>query len=371
MVSIFVSDPLWGSTQKSPIVWGNNGMSTYTDSVSVAGGYDTASITKGVPILVINEWVQDGLGRDVEISNPYLGIRWNGFVNEIIIGMGVASFTIGPLINLANRVYVNYSDFTTGETETTEVANDTDSQADHGIIVKVLSGGKVSGVTAGNIRDTYLTERAYPDASQTLGGQDLSLQLNCLGYRHMLSYPYNNKIGTEETYTAREKIIDVLEADPNSLFTVNESTMGTNTLSVFKREDKNRDAYTIIKELVAMGGDTSNERMIFGIYEDREPVYKATPTDVAYQVRMSSLGARLENTAGQSVEPWEIVPGKWLEFSDFLPGVDIPYATTLRKDPRRMFIESVSFTIAYDLQLTGGKTDQLPQMLAKLGLGGI
>ncbi len=58
----------------------------------------------------------------------------------------------------------------------------------------------------------------------------------------------------------------------------------------------------------------------------------------------------------------------YLFFSDLLTGRTLP--TELRTDPRYMFIETVQYRAPNQLQLMGGKTDRLPQMLARLGLGG-
>jgi hypothetical protein len=70
---------------------------------------------------------------------------------------------------------------------------------------------------------------------------------------------------------------------------------------------------------------------------------------------------------GAAVKPWRVLPGKWLQVTDFLPGSS--YATLL-EDPRCMFIERVSFSIPWDVQLQGGDTDTAPQVLAQQGLAG-
>jgi hypothetical protein len=69
------------------------------------------------------------------------------------------------------------------------------------------------------------------------------------------------------------------------------------------------------------------------------------------------------------VRPWLVRPGKWLFLNDFLVGK--PVSTTLRSDPRNLFIEQVNYTLPYSLSLSGGRLTQLGQVLSQISMGGI
>ena len=107
--------------------------------------------------------------------------------------------------------------------------------------------------------------------------------------------------------------------------------------------------------------------MLFGVYDDRVPVYEQVPTTIEYYQKLSEDFVTFES--GLKVDPIDVLPGKWLYFTDLFIGE--PEADTLSEDIRAMFIESVKYTYPQGLVLSGGKTDSLTQKLAKLGLAGI
>jgi hypothetical protein len=368
-ISVVYSDPMWKTGRAGFLGRITDTLNSYSDVTTATIGYQSASLSIGGDNNAAEDWIADGLGRHIETYNPSLEKRWEGFVNTVSVIFGPLSFTLGPLRDTVNRDVLKFNDFSTGVSDITSVANDTDSQAIYGILYKVLSGGKVSSTTADNLRDTYLQENKYPEAAQALGAPgDISITLECLGYGEMLNYPYRNT--GDSTYTLREKLIDVINDEPNSIFSSDTSRIDANTLSVFEEEKEYRMGLDVVKELVAMGGDGNNNRTIFGIYEDQTPVYGEIPATVKYNQRLSDMGINIKTATGQVVEPWEVEVGQWVMFTDFLVGRDVPN-DTFRTDPRIMFIESVTFTAPNDIQLGGGKTDTLSQKLAKLGLGGL
>jgi len=274
---------------------------------------------------------------------------------------------------------------------------------------------------------------------------ELSITLTCEGFWKFLEYPYSNS--DTGTYTRREKIIDVLSGEENSLFSTDYSNMIASSMSVYKNENQNRPGLTIIQELVAMGKDTDNTRLLFGIFEDRKAYLKESPTGVKYYSKrpkgfkvgpLSDIHNRVtvtytdflskqqtntsigNNTTSQSnygiwskivpsgeisstnaegirdtlinersnpetskalsqgfqvtrldetpINPWNIEPGYWLEFTG------IPFGAideTVQEDFSKLFIESVTYTYPYGLDITGNLVSTINQKLAKLGLGGI
>jgi hypothetical protein len=168
---------------------------------------------------------------------------------------------------------------------------------------------------------------------------------------------------------ASEKIIAVLQATPNLAWLAYDTdNVDPNTVQVHHYEDGFNLAWAIIKDIVARGG-TTNERWIFGIYNDLEAHYEAAPTDVEYVQRLSDPKVRIETTSGGEVYPWNVKPGKWLEFPDFLIGKTQP--AELREDARMLFIEGITYRAPYTLEIRGGDVDRLSQLLGQLGLTGI
>jgi hypothetical protein len=282
-------------------------------------------------------------------------VVWEGFVNEISVSTGVLTTKIGSLTNVANRVIGIYSDLQTGDRKVTAAASETVSQAKYGIFDKVISIGSASETNANEIRDVYLADHAYPRLTQSLAdGSEISIELNCVGYINLLNYPYNN--ASEITYTLRERIIHILAADPNGVFSTDYSGIEPNTLEISIAEAENRLAYDIIKELVALGADSTAEKMLFGIYQNRKGVYKPVPATVKYTQKLSDYKISLTDDTGSAEDPWDIEVGNWVHLME-LGSIE---PNNLNSNPATMFIESIQFTAPYSVVISGSQVEKLP-----------
>lgn len=348
----------------------------YQHVIQAVGGYWSATFTVGGNLNTMEDWIQNGLARHIVTHDEAMDVVWEGFVNEISINYGPLTVMVGPLLDVANWVDLVYSTmdlyiYSVGMRERTGYVEDTDSQAWWGILPKVLSTGGVSVEEAAQIRDTYLEEHRAPTTTKRWKSQEggaLSVTVNCLGYVHWLHYPYNN-ISFAHWYPASEKIDDVLLANPNiSWLPFGTAHLDTNNLLVRRYEDDDNLAWSVIKDTVARG-DIYNGRWLCGVYADRELWYQAATADVYYFQELSDPMQRIIARGGGEVRRFNVLPGRWLLFSDFLTGAIHP--TDLKDDARAMFIETVTFDAPDTLQLEGGKFDRLPQALAQLGISGI
>ncbi len=160
----------------------------------------------------------------------------------------------------------------------------------------------------------------------------------------------------------------MLDATPKvSWLDFDTSGIDENTVQVTSFEDGLSLAWSIIKEIVARG-DALHNRWLFGVYGDLAGRYEAAPTEVEYVQRLSDPKVRVETPSGSEVYPWNVLPGKWLQFPDFLIGKAQP--ADLREDPRMMFVEGVTYRAPYGLELRGGDVDRLSQILGQMGLAG-
>jgi hypothetical protein len=257
-----------------------------------------------------------------------------------------------------------------GVRRATDVANDTDSQADYGIIEKNISVGGVTAANAEQIRDTALDELKEPETSETDNldsSRSASVSVECLGYFHWLkAYAYSST--TTGTENASTKIENVLTADPNSIFSTDYNDITANTTAVGAYEQDNRTAMAIIKGIVGLG-DSSFNRYLFGFYNDRKARYGAMATDTEYQRSLLEPEQKLARYAtGQRVLPWDVQAGEWVFYTDLLIGRSQP--SERRLDPRYLFIEQSAFSLPWALTLQGSRSGRLDQLLARLGLGG-
>ena len=376
-ISIIASGQKWRDSHGD--VWHlTQQVHAYEHTIEALGGYWSAKFTIRGGRHLMDDWLQDGLGRHIEVFDHSLTKIWEGFVNKLTVAYGPLSAVRGPLLDVANSVAMTYSAITYDEDDNpvvgtrvvTDWEDDTDSQALWGILPKMLSTGGVEADEADDIRDTYLQNHKDPRTSKTLHSSDsreTSVLVECLGYVHWLNWPYNSTSGGTED--ADTKIGNVLGDTPNvAWLAFNTDHVDENTLQVPAWEDENNLAWSVVKD-VAARGDATFGRWLFGIYDDLEAWYEAAPTTAEYQQRLSQPRSRVEHTEGDEVYPWNVRPGKWLIFPDFLIGQATEL--NLRDDPRAMFIEQVKYVAPWTVHLKGGSVDTVDALVAQLGLMGV
>ena len=375
-LTVRASTPLW---REGTNTWElTKQLRDYTHTIEAVGGYWTCRFTIRGDRKLLDDWLQDGLGRHVEVFDHSLTKIWEGFVNKVTANYGPLSAIRGPLLDVANRVWVAYSAIEydednnpiVGTRTTTTRNNDTDSQDLWGILPKLLSTGGIEAAQAGVIRDTYAANHALPRTSKDFRSDsrsETSVTMECFGYVRWLNWVYD--LSTGGNMEAGDKIVDILGDTPNvAWLAFNTSHVDDNALDVPAFEDEDKLAWSVVKDVVARG-DTSYNRWLFGIYNNLEARYHAAPTTLEYQQRLSQPKPIVEHVDGHEIYPWNVLPGKWMLFPDFLIGQAA--GLDLRDDPRAMFIESVTFREPDVLQLRGGDVDTVDALLAQMGIMGI
>lgn len=383
-LSILASEPLHSLAVDSTRTFSErltSQISSYSHELRAIGGYWSADITINDSQNKIEDWIEYGLARHIEVYNPALEIVWEGFVNQVIATLGNLQFTIGPLLDIGNRIRVVYSTIDTtvdppllGVRESTTDADNTESQELYSIIEKVWGINGATLTQANNLRDAFINDplRAFPPTSRnsTLsGGGEPSVRLACLGYWHRLKTFYYTEVGTG-TDDLNRKIQFVLGVDPNSIISTDFTQIVDNTFQVKNGYSGNETAETVIKRLNSFG-DASGNSYTIGIYAGRQCFYQQTPTEIEYNQRIgANIG--IADRLDKPLRPWDIQPGKWIFYPDFLVGRTTPTtANTLATDPRAGFNEVVSFDAPNELSVNGIKLSQLDQLLAQRGIGGI
>jgi hypothetical protein len=377
-LTLNASDPLVKANPMSNIWRLTEKITSYAHELRREGGYSSASIKMNLNEDDINEWLQNGLGRHIEVYNPSGVMCWEGFVNDIDVKTGEDTFGVGPLLDIANRVSVTYStiDYSTdpptmGTRETTAVANNTVSQAKYGIWEKVVGINGATSTDATQLRNMYANDptRCYPPTTGELalsGSGTFTITLNLMGYWSFLSaYYYANASTAAANISA--KITAIVTASPNAIFSTDYSKVTANTTQVSAGSEGGQTAMTVIKDLVARG-DAANTPYSVGFYNGRRLFYAAIPSSIVYQRRRGKPVTLLE----ADTRPWDVQPSQWIFRPDFLVGAHPPItAATLGTDPRAFLIETVKYSTPYKLSINGRKLSTLDQVLAKRGIGGM
>ena len=356
----------------------------YSHTISAFGGFDTASFTLNTTQTEAENWLEHGIMRHVAVYGSALDIVWEGFLNELRVTVGPLTVTHGPFLDMANRVSVLYTPqvlggvgAVSGSQTITADADGAESQVLYGVQPVVLSSGATTDAQAIKERDQYLLDNKWPKTTERLSSsanRPVTVRVGCKGYQHLLNWPYYDD--TAGTSYAHVKLAAVLAASPNAVWLdYGTSYIETNNLDVRNAETDYRPAITIIKEIVAAGGATNDLRWLFQVLENRYVYYKVAPTSVDYMARVSGRGLVIHSAEQAVIDPWRLRPGYWLSLDDFMVGRDFPALTiaddSLHRDPRLMFLEKVSYRAPFGLQVAGGNTDEINQLLAKYGLEGM
>lgn len=357
-------------------------INSYTHTISASGGYLSASFNTAGSEGFAEDWLQNGLGRHITVYGPSVEVIWEGFVNQLDISMGGVSFSRGPLTNLGNRVTAWYTpiieyvegEAITGTTMPTLTVDDNESKLRYGIWEKIINLGTMESQNADYARDLFLAENSspegFPSINLTDNTGDVSINVQCRGYIDWLGYVYT--YGDPEvdgtSIFASDKVIAILGQDPNDIISTSYEMIGFNGVLVIDKELDDRTAKTIIDEILTLGGGT-DDRWTFGIYANRRPVFQSIPTEVEYIYYKNNRTQAIETIDGVILDPWNVVPCKWVAIPDILSsaGIKISYP---RDDPRVFFAEEVTYTAPDQVTISGAKVRKLEQYLAKLGLGG-
>lgn len=358
---------------------------SYSHTIKAQGGYWQASLSFPTDKTSGEAWFENGLNRQLVVYNQGGGVVWEGFVNKINLNTGPLIISRGPLLESSNRVRVLYPPANNSiyppvvaPSISSASTNDTTQQDFYGIIESVLSNSPISQAEAEQVRDTFLQANKDPAINQQLtipATQQTRITLECLGFINWFrAYTYSNtNTGTQD---ADEKIRNVITADINSIFSTDYENIVSNTFQVTKNENGEAFAFDVIKEVVSVG-DGSDNRYTFGIYKDKKAKYQLKESGLYYQQKLSDPGSKIKLMSGGKIDPWDILPGKWLFISDFLVGRSFD-TVTLTDDPRNLYIEEVRFTMPYQVNLIGKKPNGerassplLNGISARLGLIGV
>jgi hypothetical protein len=378
-INIAYSDPLLRTGRQAYLGSLAGEVESYTHEIRSVGGYYSSSMSMKTSDVLSQDWIMNGVGRHIEVFNPGQQIVWEGIVDKVTLNIGNFSITVGPLVTkeVANKVKIKYSvvDYSisppaTGVTLTSATVSNTASQARYGILERTLSGNELTETLAQSIRDSWLTEHAFPPIvvqSTLLGNSEPTLTIDCLGYWSYLStWVYTNN--TAGSQSIREKIIEILESSPNSLFSENYSRIENNETEVAEQDVSGRTPDTILTELTSLG-DSSANRYTIGMYANRQLIYEPIPTTVGY---VQHVGHGISTLDGRRVNSWDIVPGKWVYYTGFLRPRSIPTTLAgLSSDPGSGLVETVTFTAPGDVSLTSARFSKLDQLFARMGMSGI
>jgi hypothetical protein len=349
----------------------------FTQTKQAMGGCVQATIQIAATTKVIDKWLEDGPMRDIAVYDRGARREWNGFADGITATIGGKTIRRGPVLEVKNRLRVAYTWLDTvsdppitGVTKQTDWANNLASQGIYGVLDAEIDGGKLTDADAIIMRDSILSETAWPETTQdiTLGANQStqSLTIDCFGYVYYLDmYRYRSDVvGTTNIGT---RIRDVLAAEPNGILSTDLSRVAVNTLPIPSIEQRDLTGLGLIAWLVTLG-DATYQPYYFGVDANRRAVYQPFPTSVRYIQERGT--PKLTELNGAVVPGVAVEAGEWVVTPDIVR-TGLPPRVPTSRDLRYSFIEKVVYTTPDGLNLSGAKISKLGQMLAQYGLAGM
>lgn len=365
--------------------WSNSGYATdhtqdvtgYDHTHAALGGFWSANLTLRLPLHDLEEWMQYGVGRQIQVKGRGTKLAWEGIVNRVSVNVGGYNMTVGPYLDIANKVKLAYSIFlqlgggnATGIRVVTDYTSNLLSQSKYGILVKNFSVGGIDTDAVAGLQAMLLERYSHPPRSEDLslpgetGLRYIDLKLECIGYAHLFQkYLYSSS--TAGTQNLSAKLAAIVAAEPNALFS---SSVATNTIQVPAPQNDDAEAWGLIKSLIALG-DTSLNRYTFGVYEGRRATYKPVANSVVYVRPLREGASVIQDAQGGLLQPWEIRPGCYVLVTDLLPGK--PVASDLNDEQRAIYADTVQYRMPDSLVINGAHAFRIEQRMAQMGLSGV
>lgn len=354
-------------------------VSSYGHDMAAMGGFIGANLVlKNQTQETIPDWLEMGLGREIRVTDGTTKVScFEGFINRIDFSIEGFHFTVGPFMDIINRAKLVYSliDWSTGQAiagirGSSDWVQDDNSVDKYGQLPKVLSTGGIDYTLITQLLQLTLEKYRNPPRTEdiTFGAQakKFEVRLELLGWSSLLDrYYYTYKTST--LMSAGLKIAFILGLHPYQLFSVAGVEDVGPQMTTYENDDAT--AWSIIKAIAAQG-DSSFTRYIFGVYEGRTAYY--APVDdsrITYVRPLNESLKTLLDTNGEYVQPWNVRPGKWVQIGDLL--ALRPAGDNTATNPRKFFIENVSFRAPDTLVLNGSQSFKIEQRLAQLGISGI
>ncbi len=277
------------------------------------------------------------------------------------------------LDDMSNAVAVRHTntDFsvnppTTSGTAVTGFATDADSIAIYQSKEEVLQRGRLDTAMAEQEANTWLAEFGWPKArKRTSTSNNLRLDVTIKGYWHTTDFRTYNQTVNSGKQNADVQIkavsdlvcpyVDSVDLESNT-FQVNE---------YYDRPDEIRKARDIMEEIAGFG-DTSENRWVVGVKENRTLYYREATKDLPTYWRRTTDPAHWVRDVerGHIVEPWLVRPDNVLRTADVNPlggfGTE-----NWREDPQLNYIESVEWTEPYGLVMTDSRGQRIEALMAR------
>jgi hypothetical protein len=305
-------------------------------STQVYGWYDTMRIhLPAVPVQVGHWFLDTLLGRLTRLK-AYGGMLWEGMVWEVSAAMPGATLT-RSLSDMANKVYVEYSDELTNSNTASTASEDATSQALYGVKEFYVPAGGKSGTNAGNLAARWLVSHKYPPTTREItdrGPGLAEITIDCRGYYYTLAWKYY----TATTTGTQDSSLTINDINTSAGAFIASTSLATTGRTSPRHFSQRQTGWEQMQGLVGLG--TSNDLKYFmGVKNGRVLTGWEEPTTLSYIKNPNIPGRYFDATGGFPLQFWQVEPGKWVRVQ--LAASDNQQVTD--ENPRAMLIGSCAY----------------------------
>lgn len=317
------------------------------------------------------------LGCNCVIFGPSAERCWEGQLVEAQVTMGQEQHS-RSLEGMANRWDVRYTTVN-GVSLALGVSSNTDSTGIYGTKDDIATLDGVNSTEATNIQAQILAAKAWPvrrPASEIATGLDagqISITLRFAGWYDTLAWIMTSRNDSTSEATTTQ-LGDLISASGVGIGVTNAflSTLTTRITASginASRFIAENTTYRQKIEALLSQGNSSNQRLAWGVYEGRQFVVEAwagaTPSTLQY-IRWLGSGV-ITNPAGGIIDPWNVRPNAMYQVSNFS---DSATRSAEQNGTGRYYVARVQFRIdanGYSVSCEPTDVDDLSARLARLG----
>lgn len=298
----------------------------YEHTIAATFGFESVRLGLPVDLDEAEAWF-NRLGASLFVWDPMAASVWEGLLVQVEYSAGGRTRSVS-LDAMSNRIIAQYTNIL-GEQGLPVSTSNAASIARYGTKDFLLNLGTTNQAEATALAAAYLKRRQQPRAQQqlTVGvgqetGAPVQLMLTFAGWADTLGWVLTSRTDTTNEASNLQVAALIGTVSPgigatNNFLSTSTALITASGQSVTRYIERNTSYRDKINALVAVG-DTSGERIAWGVYEGRRLTYKqwagATPNTIAYQAQFGSAMVTTPN--GLDVPLWLVRPDAMIEELD-------------------------------------------------------
>lgn len=327
----------------------------YTHTISDRYGFESMALSFKCSLDEVTDWLQNGLMRSVVVYGPDAQIVWEGYLETISASVGQKKASLS-LKNMANYVRFLWTfagavgNGLPGDTAATPTTASLLSQSLYGRkdylgnLPKVYKT-TVDAACAKTLATLSFPRSAAPTSATTGMLGDITLDLTFAGWYATLDWNIVSNSSLTNTATNTQLIATWLPSvgATNAFLSTNYSGI-TYTGPLMPEFVAHFSTYKQVVEKLLQVGDSSNNTVAYGVYENRvfNAVTSAAATPSVVTYRENAGSGQIFDAYGNVVQPWDVRPNAMSEIAQLL---DVSPATGATDASARKYVGRVTCAI--------------------------